>query len=159
MSATSYIYDANTGYLYSFTIEGDSVNGFSPVFTRVEGVTPPAATVEFAAFAKRVLGKIGVCDALVSPEIQEIQIVQDAYDGIYQTLKDDGLVSWSADDSIPVRFVLPLIDLVAAQVKPIYGKSLTIMENLPILEQPAVKTIRRQMAAPYVPEETQSEYF
>ena len=158
------IYDASTGFVYSFTVVDTGTtdeNGnkiFQPVFTRVEG-SATSVEVAFDDFARRVLLKIGACDQFASPELPDLQNVQDAYDSIYAILLDDGLVTWAADDDIPARFTLPLIDLVATQIKPIYGKPLTITDMLPILEQPAVKTLRRQMARPYVPETIEGEYF
>lgn len=116
-----------------------------------------ALTIE--EFAVKVLMKMTVYDSSSQLDAVDLQNVSDAYDAIYQTLLDDGIVTWTATDDIPVRFSLPLIDLVAGQVKPYYGIPQNPYDMMPILDQPAVKTIRRQLAAPYVPEETDVEFF
>ncbi len=110
-------------------------------------------------FAVKVLMKMRVHDSGSQVDPVDLQNVSDAYDAVYQTLLDEGLVTWAATDDIPIRFSLPLIDLVAGQIKPFYGGQLNTAELLPIIEQPAAKTLRRQLTAPYVPEPTEAEYF
>lgn len=157
---------ASDGNIYRLDIIDNGDGTYSSVETRIDPASitiqePPSTTDTLTReqFAVKVLMKLTVYDAGSQLEPADLRNVKDAYDAIYQTLLDEGLVTWKATDNIPIRFSLPLIDLVASQIKLYYGIPQTPFDTMPILDQPPVKTIRRQLASPYVPDVTATEYF
>lgn len=118
-----------------------------------------ATTLTIEQFAIKVLMKLGVYEPGNSLNAVDLQNVSDAYDAVYQTLLDEGLVNWTSASDIPVRFSLPLIDLVMSQIKQFYNGTITQVDLMPIADQPGTLAIRRQLATPYVQEETDIEAF
>lgn len=110
-------------------------------------------------FAIKVLMKLGVYEPGNSLNAVDLQNVSDAYNAVYQTLLDEGLVNWTSSDDIPVRFSLPLIDLVMSQIKQFYNGTITPVDLMPIVDQPGVRAIRRHLSLPYVQEETDIKAF
>ena len=105
-------------------------------------------------FAIKVLSRIGVYSRSTL-DAADLENVNDAYQAVYYTLADDGLVTWAITDDIPIRFTLPLTLLVAAEIGPFYN----IPEIDPRLKQLAVNSIRRQLASGQDPEPVTAEYF
>lgn len=93
-------------------------------------------------FATKVLSKLGVYSRSTL-DAADLENVTDAYNAIYLTLADDGLISWAITDDIPNRFSLPLISLVANEIAPFYN----MPEQPPQMRQIWINTIRRQMAS------------
>lgn len=112
-----------------------------------------------AQLAVKVLSKIGKHDqgSVVGPA--DFQNVSDTYDGVYQILKDDGLVMWGASDDIPTKYTQAIIQIVASQLKPDYRVPMTPVDALPIPKHPGTLMLRRQLASPYVPTITPIESF
>lgn len=110
-------------------------------------------------FAIKVMSKLGVYEPGNILNAVDLQNVSDAYDAVYQTLLDEGLVNWTSTSDIPVRFSLPLIDLVMSQIKPFYSGTMNPIDLMPIVNQPGTLAIRRQLTVPYVQEETDIEAF
>lgn len=108
--------------------------------------------------AERVLSKLGVWDQSTVSAVDQ-QNVSDAYEGVYEVLKDEGLVTWSATEDIPTKHETAIIVLVAAQVKPDYHIPQNQADMLPIHIHPATLMIRRQLATPYVPTDTTATYY
>ena len=105
-------------------------------------------------FAVKVLSKLGVYDRS-SLDPADLENVNDAYQGVYLTLADDGLVTWAITDDIPVRVSLPLINLVASEIAPFYHMPMMDMKE----RQMQINIIRRQLASGQDTEPVTAEYF
>lgn len=114
--------------------------------------------------AKKVMLKLGLHDKGNSLDPEDQENILDAYDSIYQELKDDGLVTWAqptATDSenIPERFMLSLSTMTAAAVADYYKLPESTISRLVILSEKAKHTIRRQLANEQVIKPVEAEYF
>ena len=108
--------------------------------------------------AQRVLSKLGVWDQETVGAVDQ-QNVTDAYNGVYEVLKDEGLVTWSSSDDIPTKHETAIIMLVVSQLKPDYRIPQSQTDLVPIHLHPATMMIRRQLATPYVPQDTTATYY
>lgn len=111
--------------------------------------------------AEKVISKLGIYDG-TSLEPGDLANVADAYAGVYQTLADDGLVTWvysaSDDADIPDRFSLPLIDLIRAEIADFYTVPAP-PEGWEKIKLAATNRIRRQLASAQPTETVEAEYF
>lgn len=102
---------------------------------------------------KRVLQKIGrLPDGQVAPASQT-KVVEAAYDGLYQELWNDSLVTWAAIDDIPEFAVNPIIIILSGRVADDFG----VPNQWAQREFGIMATLARQLASPYVPQPTQFE--
>lgn len=113
-------------------------------------------------FAQLVLSALGVYDRSgMDPE--DYQNVYDAYDALYQELKDDGLVTWvqSADELVPTRFYNSLVSIVAASdmLLGAYPQDVASTQRLVGKSVAAMNKIRRQLASAQPVEIVEAEYF
>lgn len=108
--------------------------------------------------AVKVLSKLGVYDRS-SLSAEDLLNVADAYEGVYATLLDDGLVTWAlADEDIPVRFSLPLTVLISAEIADFYHVP-PPQEGWKNAKLLATNTIRRQLASGQPTETVEAEFF
>jgi hypothetical protein len=71
--------------------------------------------------ATKVLFKLGrLPNGQVAPA-NMLNIVKDAYDGLYEDLFENSLVNWASDDAIPEFAVWPIIILLCARVGDDFG--------------------------------------
>jgi hypothetical protein len=108
--------------------------------------------------AEKVLSKLGTWDQGTVSAVDQ-QNVTDAYDGVYEVLKDEGLVTWSATEDVPTKFEAAIIMIVTSQLKSDYRQAVSAIDAAPIHLHPATMMIRRQLATPYVPEVTTATYY
>lgn len=114
-------------------------------------------------FAIKVLSTLAAYDRS-TPDAEDTQNVLDAYDAVYQELKDDGLVTWTQngeEEAIPIRFVNPLVALVASTPVLLgsYPQPAARMQALVLAGSAAKNQIRRQFASAQGTETTVMEYF
>jgi hypothetical protein len=114
------------------------------------------------SFAVKVLTVLGVYDRS-SIEADDQQNVLDAYDAVYQELKDDGLVTWSQGDGelIPVRFMNSLVAIVAATdvLLGAYPQQPNRAQDIALGAVMGQRRIRKQLASAQDTETTTVEYF
>lgn len=114
-------------------------------------------------FAVKVLSVLGVYDKdAVDPEDQQNAL--DAYDAIYQELKDDGLVTWTQGgegEVVPIRFLNSLISLTVATESLLgsYPQDGAATQRIMLGAIAANKRIRRQLASAQPTETVTVEYF
>lgn len=108
--------------------------------------------------AIKVLSKLGVYDRSTL-DAADLLNVSDAYQAVYATLLDDGLVTWAlADTDIPVRFSLPLTTLIAAEIADFYHAT-PPAEGWDRAKLSATNTIRRQLASGQETDVSTAEYY
>jgi hypothetical protein len=114
------------------------------------------------SFAVKVLTVLGVYDRS-GIEADDQQNVLDAYDAVYQELKDDGLVTWSQGDGelIPVRFMNSLVAIVAATdvLMGAYPQQPNRAQAIALGAAIGQRRIRKQLASAQDTETTTVEYF
>jgi hypothetical protein len=114
------------------------------------------------SFAVKVLTVLGVYDRS-GIEADDQQNVLDAYDAVYQELKDDGLVTWSQGEGelIPVRFMNSLVAIVAATdvLLGAYPQQPNRAQAIALGAAMGQRRIRKQLAAAQDTETTTVEYF
>jgi hypothetical protein len=114
------------------------------------------------SFAIKVLTVLGVYDRS-GIEADDQQNVLDAYDAVYQELKDDGLVTWSQGDGelIPVRFMNSLVAIVAATdvLMGAYPQQQNRAQAIALGAAMGQRRIRKQLASAQDTETTTVEYF
>jgi hypothetical protein len=114
------------------------------------------------SFAVKVLTVLGVYDRS-SIEADDQQNVLDAYDAVYQELKDDGLVTWSQGDGelIPVRFMNSLVAIVAATdvLLGAYPQQPNRAQAIALGAAMGQRRIRKQLASAQDTETTTVDYF
>jgi hypothetical protein len=114
------------------------------------------------SFAVKVLTVLGVYDRS-GIEADDQQNVLDAYDAVYQELKDDGLVTWSQGEGelIPVRFMNSLVAIVAATdvLLGAYPQPVARAQAIALGASMGQRRIRKQLASAQDTETTTVEYF
>jgi hypothetical protein len=114
------------------------------------------------SFAVKVLTVLGVYDRS-GIEADDQQNVLDAYDAVYQELKDDGLVTWSQGEGelIPVRFMNSLVAIVAATdvLLGAYPQQPNRAQAIALGAVMGQRRIRKQLASAQDTETTTVEYF
>jgi hypothetical protein len=114
------------------------------------------------SFAVKVLTVLGVYDRS-GIEADDQQNVLDAYDAVYQELKDDGLVTWSQGEGelIPVRFMNSLVAIVAATdvLLGAYPQQPNRAQAIALGAAMGQRRIRKQLASAQDTETTTVEYF
>lgn len=114
--------------------------------------------------AMKVMLKLGLHDKGNSLDPEDQENVLDAYDAIYQELKDDGLVTWAQptvadDEDIPERFMLSLSTMTAAAVADYFKIPEATVSRLLVLAEKSKHMIRRQLANDQVIEPVEAEYY
>jgi hypothetical protein len=105
------------------------------------------------------MSKLGVYDRGGSLAPEDLQNVADAYEGIYNQLFDEGIVTWAlADTDIPNRFQLSLTSLITAEIAAFYHVT-PPPEGWTKYKMVALATIRRQLATSQDPEPVTAEYY
>jgi hypothetical protein len=66
--------------------------------------------------ATKVLRKLMVISAVQSGNSNDLQIVEDAYDSVYEELRSRHLVDWGSGEDIPTWAVLHVRDIVSNRV-------------------------------------------
>lgn len=126
------------------------------------GAGATAGGVTREQFAIKVLSTLSSYDRS-GMDPQDQQNVLDAYDCIYQELKDEGLVTWAQGEGelIPVRFLNSLVSLTAASnmLLGAYPQQGNSEQRLIVASQVADRRIRRQLASAQSTETTVTEYF
>lgn len=105
-------------------------------------------------FAIKVLSMLGVYNRSTL-DAADLENVNDAYEGIYYTLADDGLVTWAITDDVPIKYSLPLIELVSNEIAPFYLSP----KKDDDWKQRKINQIRHQLASGQDPEPVTAEYF
>lgn len=115
-------------------------------------------------FARKVLSRLGLNDPNSEmPEHQQEEILS-AYDSLYLSLKDDGMVTWSQpdpieDENIPERFVLSLAVMVAAEVADSFNISEGTTLRLINQSVAAKRRIAQQLSTGQDTDTTEADYF
>lgn len=108
---------------------------------------------------KRALQKLAVLgpNETLSPADQKTAV--DAFDAIYDELSEDGHVAWpNTGDTvkeIPLKFVRPLVDMLAFDLAPYFGKSI---DRRAALADAGRRKIVALTANDYVPQATPTEF-
>lgn len=109
--------------------------------------------------ASRALKKLSVYQANETLSDTDQALVFDSYDSIYEELSEDGFVAWpntgSNVEEIPERFVRPLVDVLAFDLAPYFGKAL---EQRAALAEAAARKIRHLTTNRWVPQVTPTEF-
>lgn len=111
-------------------------------------------------FAQKIAGKLGIYDQNDLDAPVQSQLL-DIYDGVYQQLKDDGLVTWVQGDNedIPDRLFLNLSMIVAGECLVdfnITGEAAAMIANNAAR---ARKVYARQLQSGQDTGTTEAEYF
>lgn len=126
------------------------------------GAGSTAAGITREQLAIKVLSVLGVYERS-GLDAEDQQNVLDAYDAVYQELKDDGLVTWAQGDgeAIPVRFMNSIIAIVAATdvLLGSYPQDSLSTQRIMAGSVAAQRRIRRQLASAQDTETTTVEYF
>jgi hypothetical protein len=146
--------------------EADNIIGDDLVTGGVSAASGGAGSISGGitreSFAVKVLTVLGVYDRS-GIEADDQQNVLDAYDAVYQELKDDGLVTWSQGDGelIPVRFMNSLVAIVAATDVLIgaYPQQPNRAQAIALGAAMGQRRIRKQLASAQDTETTTVEYF
>ena len=81
--------------------------------------------------AKKVLQKLGALATGQVPSDADLQLAQDAYESVFQTLQAPELLApWLEDDNIPENAVFPIVGLCAALLTNEFGVSGEDRQNI-----------------------------
>jgi NifB/MoaA-like Fe-S oxidoreductase len=117
-------------------------------------------------FYVRVLRELNVVTPNGSANSDDLARVQEAYPEIHAELLDKRLVAWGVAESIPEKYVQPLIKIVAYALTPVF----TVPEiRLQLLKAEgeldaippslAERKIRKRISTEYVPEPIKTDYY
>lgn len=141
-------------------IGDDLAPGTAATSTGGAGSTGVGITREQLAI--KVLSNLKVYDRS-GLDAEDQQNVLDAYDAVYQELKDDGLVTWAQGEgeTIPVRFMNSIIAIVSAAdvLLGTYAQEMADVQRIMTGKVAAERRIRRQLASAQDTEITTVEYF
>jgi hypothetical protein len=108
-----------------------------------------------ASIPARVFLALGLSDEADTPSTAETADILALYDGVYDQLAVENLVSWGPLEDLPKWAELPVVGIVAEFYRPAKQRGET---QLPVVEVHKA-SMRRLLAGPYVPVATQPEYF
>lgn len=109
----------------------------------------------------KVLEELGVASVGETPSSEEAATIEGMYDEVYAELKSERLVSWGPTESIPAKFVRPIVVIVAAEamtgsgITVADGVGQTILSKLPN----AWRRLRVLIAEEYTPKSEENHYF
>lgn len=103
--------------------------------------------------SNKVLSRLGrLPDGQVAPQSQ-VQVVEDAYDGLYEELLNDSLVNWASTDDIPDFASNSIQTLLLGMVADEFG----VPNQWIQLTDIARSKLSQQLALPYVSQPTTFE--
>ena len=112
-----------------------------------------------AQIAERVLHKLMVLEHGETMDTGDQLIVENAYDSSWALLDADSLVTWGSTDDKPTGAELPIIDYVADKIKGAFSVPIDIRQTLPQEAFNAERSLSVLIAADYVSDVTEAEYF
>lgn len=115
---------------------------------------------------QRAGAKLGIVRANESLSAEDGDLMGDTYASLHDQLLSEGLLTWSATESVPDWAAPILVDFMAALLVDHFGieeprrtalRAEGILGNAPV--SPAERKLRRQLALPYAPHSMAGEYF
>lgn len=116
------------------------------------------ATYSRAELRNAVLHELGVLDAAEAAEAEDAEIADARCQQKLEMLADDGLVQFNVDGTIPARYFIPLVRVIADTLAMPYG----VGDRLAVLAQNAERGMRdlyRLKAQPHYGQITKGTYY
>jgi hypothetical protein len=111
-----------------------------------------------AQIRDRVANDLGILALGQSLQSQDVHRIEQAYNEVYDDLKENGLAIWALTDVVPDKVVPHIVALIAFNCLNTYGVSndryIRIKANYDIAE----KKIRELVSSEYVPMEEPTDY-
>jgi hypothetical protein len=122
--------------------------------------------IPLADIYQRTGFKLGVIRAEENLSAEDGDLVARSYEGLHDQLLSEGLMNWGVEDDVPEWAAPCIIDMLAAILVDEFGveeprrttvKAEGILGARPVSQ--AERKLRRQMAAPYIPNVLPTEQF
>lgn len=108
----------------------------------------PASKAEIGLLA---LQGMKVVDGDATPETNDTNVIEAAYDSVYAKLNAKHLVSWAINGNVPDEFINPVTALVAASRITFFNPPIDVKELILAAASEAVEEISEMQALDYVP--------
>ncbi len=109
--------------------------------------------------ATKVLQKLRVLPVGQVARIDDTNLIEAAYDELYQLYCDDGLVTWGASDSIPDESVRPMVRVLASDMADEFNIPEPRLQRLLVEREQAVKQLKNLAQVTYTSTDTEiSDY-
>jgi hypothetical protein len=115
--------------------------------------------VTLAELRAKTLKKLRVLAPSQTAPAYADEIVEDAYDAIYEQLKAEKLVYWGAADDVPANLAYQIIALVIFNCADDFHVPESRLSRLERQSLVAMKDIRRKTTQGYVPTTAEVDYY